>query len=155
MRRAIAPVLAALALAACGDDQSEADGRAVYEDAVKAYFAEEIPATDRYEAQAEEAGDLAEFAAVLEEGLAGSERRLADFQAAADPPDDVGDLHQDLVETVEAELRLGDEYIAAGRAGDVARIDALDAELEPVLERFPELQRRFDAAGYDVELPTP
>ena len=152
MRRAIAPVLAALAVAGCGgSDGSDSS----YEDAVNAYFAEEIPATEAYEAEAEQAEDLDEFAAVLEEGLAGSERRLAGFQADAEPPDDVRDLHEDLVRTVEEELRLGDEYVAAARAGDEARIDALDRELAPVLERFPELQRRFDAAGYDVELPTP
>ena len=150
MRRAIAPVLAALAVAGCG---SGADSG--YEEAVNAYFSEEIPATEAYEADAEEAEDLEEFATVLAEGLAGSERRLNDFQAEADPPDEDRDLHQDLVQTVEEELRLGDEYVSAARAGDAARIDALDAELEPVLERFPELQERFDEAGYDVELPTP
>ena len=150
MRRAIAPVLAAMALAGCG-----AGGDEDYEEAVKSYFSEEIAATEAYEAAAEEAEDLDEFADVLEEGLAGSERRLADFRAEADPPDEDRDLHEDLVETVEEELRLGDEYVSAARAGDEARIDALDAELEPVLERFPRLQRRFDDAGYDVELPTP
>jgi hypothetical protein len=148
--RAIAAVLAAMALAGCGGGVDED-----YEEAVNSYFSQEIAATEAYEAEAEQADDLEEFADVLEEGLAGSERRLAAFKAEADAPDEVRDVHEDLVATVEQELRLGDEYVSAARAGDEDRIDALDAELEPVLARFPELQRRLGDAGYDVELPAP
>lgn len=147
---ALATLLVALA-AGCGGD----DGRGAYEDAVNGYFAEEEPATDAYEEEAEEADDLAEFAEVLDEGLEGSERRFEDFQQDADPPDDVADVHDDLVDTVSEELRLGALIVEAARQGDEERVAELEAEDEEVVERFDDLQERFDDAGYEVELPEP
>lgn len=163
--RAAAAVLAAcaaVALGGCGEDAAEtgadSGARSAYEEALSTYFAEEIPATDAYEAEAaeaEEAGDLEGFADVLEAGLDGSDRRFAAFLASADPPAEIEDVHDDLVETITIELELGDEYVTAARAGDEDRIEELDEQLEPVLERFDDLRRRFDDAGYEVELPEP
>ena len=141
------------ALAGCGGDDD--DRAAVYEDAVDAYFSVEEPATDEYERESEEAGDLGEFAAILEQGLEGSERRFEDFRDEADPPDEIADVHADLVDTVSEELRLGGLIVRAARAGDEDELARLEAEDEEVVERFDELQRRFDDAGYDVELPEP
>lgn len=156
MSRAAAAALAAAALLAggCGGEAGP-DADAAYEAALDRYLSAEIPATEEYEEEASAAPDLATFADLLEQGLRGSKRRLRDFRAEAEPPDDVRDVHEDLVKTVEEELRLGDEYVAAARAGDERRIERLDALLEPVLARFPDLQRRFDEAGYEVELPEP
>jgi hypothetical protein len=146
----LAAVLLVLA-AGCGGD----DGKATYEDAVTGYFAEEEPATDDYEQEAEEADDLAGFAEVLDEGLEGSERRFRDFREDADPPDDVADVHDDLVDTVSEELRLGGLIVEAARAGDEERVAELEDEDEEVVERFDDLQDRFDDKGYEVELPEP
>lgn len=148
----LAAVLLVLAVGCGGDD---GDGKTTYEDAVNGYFAEEEPATDEYEQEAEEAGDLAGFADVLDEGLEGSERRFRDFREDAHPPDDVADVHDDLVDTVSEELRLGGLIVDAARAGDEERVAELEDEDEDVVERFDDLQDRFDDAGYEVELPEP
>lgn len=145
------PVLTvAVLLAACGDG-----GGDDYERAVRDYFDEEEPATEAYEREAEEAADLAGFAAVLADGLEGSRERFREFRADADPPADAEDVHADLVETIREELRLGRRIVAAARAGDEAAVLALEAEVEEVVEEFDELERRFADAGYDVELPDP
>lgn len=147
--RCLPVLLASLLLAACGD------GTGDYERAVRDYFAEEEPATEEYEREAEEAADLAGFAAVLADGLEDSRERLRDFRAEAEPPPDAEPVHDDLVATIREELRLGRRIVAAARAGDAAAVERLEAEVEELVEEFDELERRFADAGYDVELPDP
>lgn len=165
-RAGLARILATIALIAalggCGGDrgsaESDAEGgpaRAAYERTIAGYFSEEEPATIAYEAEAEAAESLEEFADVLEAGLDGSDHRFAAFEDEADPPEEVEAIHADLVRTVTEELRLGRAFVAAARAGDEAEIERLDRQNEEVVARFPGLQERFDEAGYEVDLPEP
>jgi hypothetical protein len=147
-RRGAAALACAVALGACGDDGGGSLSKTEYEQRFRDIVSEsENAASDGADAQTPQ-----EQAEQIDTGL-DRVRSMASELGELEPPDEIARAHAQYVAALRAVADDAEKLVAALRAGQVRRADAmLDRGFaNPATVRKIALARReFDAKGYDL-----